>query len=52
MSRQQNTAEIINFETFRRQRTDEQYTPTAMTPVLVWVPMWVLVPHQMIQPIQ
>lgn len=44
----QNTAQIIDFNSFRKERSEKQAAeplyPHAI-PVLMWVPIWVMVPH-------
>jgi hypothetical protein len=46
----QNTAEVIDFDQFRRQREDgRRCEPPPFAPMLVWVPVWVMLPQQTVR---
>lgn len=44
----QNTAQIIDLNSFRKERSEKQDAETLFQhpiPVLMWVPVWVMVPQ-------
>lgn len=50
MNNAANTAQILDFNTFRQQRLESQPADQNVIPMVVWYPVWVFVPGSQTPP--